>query len=284
MTMDDLRRRFAELDSVVVPDLWAAVERRAGSQATERVRPLTTWRGQSGRRVFPPVLLALLAALLVVAVGGGILIGSWIERPTPTNVGTPTTTTPVLGCILQRPLDGFSGVGSVGAPECELVATDVVAHLPEGRGTPFAILVRFIVCPDLCVWPSGGRRDGAVTVEYADGGEPIEFSFTGPLETLQFEPVATTWSGPKEPASSRVDGSGPFPFTLGHCGLSWFVDFDGSFWVPVGLVDGRASAIVNAEAGEMLLLAPNLAQFRGVSGFTAQLARFPGPKHVWICR
>ena len=33
----------------------------------------------------------------------------------------------------------------------------------------------------------------------------------------------------------------------------------------------------------MRLIAPNLAEFRGDSGFTVQLARFPGPKHFWGC-
>ena len=35
--------------------------------------------------------------------------------------------------------------------------------------------------------------------------------------------------------------------------------------------------------GQMLLLAPALAQYQGAGGFTAQLARFPGPKHFWLC-
>ena len=226
-------------------------------------------------------MLALIAGLLVVAVGGGILIGSWIERPAPTVDASAAPTTPVLGCILQQ---GRLSDRVFGAPDCELVAAKVVAHLPAARGTPFSILVRFIVCPDVCAFPRGGWKDGAVTVEYSDEGEPIELSFRGPPEAPDFEPVAMTWTGRKEPASPRVDGLGPFPFTLGHCGLLWFVDFDGSFWIPVGLVDGRAAAVNNAEAGEMLLLGPDRAQFRGESGFTVELARFPGPKHVWVCR
>jgi hypothetical protein len=34
----------------------------------------------------------------------------------------------------------------------------------------------------------------------------------------------------------------------------------------------------------MLLLSPDRVQFRGQSGFTAELARFPGPKYIWKCR
>lgn len=275
--MDDLRPRFANLDALAVPDLWTDIERRA-SQPTELVRPMTTWRGQSGRRALPTMLLAVVAGLLVAVVAGGILIGRWLDGPMPTAAGSTVPTTTVLGCILQQ------GERSVGAQECESVAAQIVAHLPQNRGTPFAMTVSLFSCPTdaACRWPDG-VWDGRVTVEYADGGNPIELRVAGLPGEPRFEEVTMTWSGLREPSSSRVDASGPFSFTLGHCGLTWFVDFDGSFWVPVGLVDGRASAIVNAEQGEMLLLGPNLVQFRGESGFTAQLARFPGPKHVWIC-
>jgi hypothetical protein len=53
--------------------------------------------------------------------------------------------------------------------------------------------------------------------------------------------------------------------------------------VPIGQVDGDHPTIINAESGSMRLLNPNLAEFRGDSGFTVQLARFPGPKHFWGC-
>ena len=286
MTMDDLRQRFADLDSVAVPDLWPDIERRASNAGTQAVRPRTSWRGQSGRRAISTTMLAVLTGLFVVAVGGGILIGSWLDRPTETVDGSGAPTTPVLGCIVQQ---GMNNGLSFGAPECELVAAKAVEQLPQSRGTPFAILVRFFVCPDLCiplrdgVRSSGDLKDGAVTVEYADGGEPIELSFSGGLAAPEFQIEDRTWSGPREPESPRVEGSGPFGFTLGHCGLDWYVDFDGSFWVPVGLVDGDASALINAERGEMLLLSRDRVQFRGQSGFTATLARFPGPKHIWIC-
>ena len=78
-------------------------------------------------------------------------------------------------------------------------------------------------------------------------------------------------------------GAGPFPFDVGHCGITHVIDFDGSFWVPIGQVDGDHPTIINAERGSMRLLGPNLAEFRGDSGFTVQLARFPGPKHFWGC-
>jgi len=61
------------------------------------------------------------------------------------------------------------------------------------------------------------------------------------------------------------------------------IDFDGSFWLPLGQVDGDDPASINSEPGQMLFLGPNVVQFTGESGFTAQLARFPGAKRFFLC-
>jgi hypothetical protein len=136
-------------------------------------------------------------------------------------------------------------------------------------------------------WRLAARRprpcSNRTCVEYADRAEPIEVTVAGPPQAPRFGDAPTAWSGLIDASSPRVAGQGPFPFELGHCGLAWQVDFDVSFWIPVGQVDGDASGVINAERGQMVLLGPNLAQYRGETGFTAQLARLPGPKHVWLC-
>ena len=177
----------------------------------------------------------------------------------------------LLGCI------------SIEAAECESVADLVLERLPEERGTPSAIVIQLYGCGAPCA-KTLDAREGAVTVEYADGGEPIDVTVHGPAEAPVFGEMETAWSGLLEPTSARVDGSGPFAHELGHCGLLWQVDFDGSFWLPAGQVDGDAADLFNAGTGQMVLLEPNLAQFEADSGFTVQLARFPGPKHVFLCR
>jgi hypothetical protein len=53
--------------------------------------------------------------------------------------------------------------------------------------------------------------------------------------------------------------------------------------VPLGEIDGDASPVINSDSGQMRLLGPNLAEYRNAQGFEARLARFPGPKHVWLC-
>lgn len=212
----------------------------------------------SARRV-----LALFAALVLAG------CGPTVTSPEPTAAEAAGAT--VLGCLSIEP------------GECAFVAEQVRAELPPGRGVPFGIVIQLYGCPNGPCPQTLGVREGKVTIEYVDRGEPIEISVAGPPEAPRFGDVAMAWSGLKDPQSPRVAGQGPFPFELGHCGLSWYVDFDGSFWIPVGQVDGDASAVINAERGHMALLGPNLAQFRGESGFTAQLTRFPGPKHVWLC-
>jgi len=177
----------------------------------------------------------------------------------------------LLGCI------------SIEAAECDSVADLVVERLPEERGVPVSIVINLYGCGSPCA-KTLDAREGAVTVEYADGGEPIDVTVHGPTEAPVFGELDTGWSGLIEPASAAVDGPGPFAHELGHCGLLWQVDFDGSFWLPIGQVDGDAADLVNAGSGQMVLLEPNLAQFEADSGFTVQLARFPGPKHVFLCR
>ncbi len=192
--------------------------------------------------------------------------------PSPSESGDHAAPAFVLGCL------------SIEQPECEAVAQAAVARAPAARGGPFAITVYLYGCPNDGPCPRTlAAREGKVTLECTDGDEPIDLSVTGPPDAPRFAVVDTAWSGLQQPSSARAEGPGPFDFELGHCGLTWQVDFDGSFWVPVGQVDGDASGAINAERGKMLLLGPNVARYAGETGFLATLARFPGPKHVWLC-
>lgn len=186
----------------------------------------------------------------------------------------------------EEPSAGYAlGCLSVGEAECRFIAERVVAAMPAGRGAPFAVVIQLYGCENAAQCPHTlAVRDGKATVEWADGGEPVEFSLAGPPDNPQVGAVASAWSGLINAQSPRVAGPGPHPFELGHCGLAWQVDFDGSFWLPVGQVDGDASAAINAERGRITLTGLTTARYVGESGFTADLIRFPGPKHVWLCR
>ncbi len=177
------------------------------------------------------------------------------------------------------------GCGSIEAAECRFVAEQIGAGLPAFRGRPFTIEITLFGCENQAACPKTlAFRDGMAVVEYADGGDPIQLTLHGPPEQPQIAVDANTaWSGLIQPSSPRVLGPGPVPFEVGHCGLSHVIDFDGSFWVPVGQFDGDASVVINSEPGQMALVGPNLAVYQGAAGFSVQLARFPGAKHFFLC-
>ena len=106
MTMDDLRRQFATLDAVPMPDIRAEIDERLRMEPpTVRV---TTTRGTAARRrtlVLTPLVLMLLVGLLITAVVAGSLIGGWLNNLTPNELPTssPATTEPSRSHLPRPP-------------------------------------------------------------------------------------------------------------------------------------------------------------------------------------
>jgi hypothetical protein len=96
MTMDDLRRRFAALDAVPMPDIRAEIDRRISMEPTRTDRVMTVRSTDVGRRalVLTPAVVVLLVGLLVTAVVGGTLVGAWLINRTPSVPLPPTETSP----------------------------------------------------------------------------------------------------------------------------------------------------------------------------------------------
>lgn len=236
------------------------------------------------------------AALSAVILG---LSACGLAQPSATPSGAPSaeasgapSTPPSDGASAATPgapaIDALEGVNlaciGVVAADCRQVAERVRAELPAARGRPFSIVIQGYGCATSpCVAPLGDAG-GIVTVEFLDPGEPIVRTVFGPVANITFGGSEMAWSGLQQPASERVEGQGPFPYELGHCGLLWKVDFDGSFWLPLGDIDGNSSALVNADSGTMLLVDPNRAVFTDAAGASVDLVRHPGQKHVWLCR
>lgn len=175
-------------------------------------------------------------------------------------------------------------VGCVGIPAipCQGVADVVGAALPPGRGRPASLQLWAESCGDVAC--PAGIFAGRATAEWAGGGAPVLIEFQGPAANLRLEPVQDAhWSGVVQPTSPRVLPGAVVPFTLGHCGLLHVVDFDGSFWVPVGQVNPDDPESINSAAGQMQLVGPNRAMFASGGRVIATLARFPGPKQFWLC-
>jgi hypothetical protein len=212
-------------------------------------------------------------ARLAVALGAFLLSACGPTSTTPPPTNDPASAGIVIGCA------------SIENAECQFVVKQIVAGLPAARGRPFAIEITLFGCDDPAACPRTlAVRTGMAVVEYADGGQPIQLSLTGPPQQPLISIEANSaWSGLIQPSSERVGRLGPVPFEVGHCGLSHMVDFDGSFWVPVGQIDGDASGFINSESGKIRLIGPNLADYAGTDGFSAKLARFPGAKRFWLC-
>ena len=175
-------------------------------------------------------------------------------------------------------------VGCVGIPAvpCQGIADVVGAALPAGRGQPASLQLWAESCGELACPP--GTFGGRATAEWADGGPPVLIQFQGPPASLKLDPVEDAhWSGVIQPKSARVLPGAVVAFTLGHCGLLHVVDFDGSFWVPLGELDVNEPASINSNAGQMQLVAQNRAIFTSGGRVVATLARFPGPKQFWLC-
>ncbi len=105
--MDDLRRRFASLDRLPAPDLWAEIEQRATtmepvSRVSGVVTPVSVRPRRSGARSVLVYLAA--AASLVALVAGAAAVGSGLVRlpaivPAPSESASlapsPAPSTPV---------------------------------------------------------------------------------------------------------------------------------------------------------------------------------------------
>ncbi len=169
--------------------------------------------------------------------------------------------------------------------ECVNLAVTIARILPDDRGAPFAIEIHLFPCIDgapICP-KSLVARTGSAIVEYPNGGEPIAFQLAGPPAAPKIEPAESVWSGPIEPSSKAAGGPGPFRYDTGHCGLLHMVDFDRSFWVPIGEISGDGQALINQEQGVLGLAGPDRAQYQGTAGFSMRLARFPGAKRFFLC-
>jgi hypothetical protein len=216
-----------------------------------------------------PRLPASTALVVVLAAALAACSPAPSVEPSATEAAAPPL---VVGCLGIRP------------DECQFVVDVLLPQLPRERGAPFAVEIWLSVCENLDPCPQSlAFRDGSLTVEYANGAEPISYFVDGPPATLELGVARQGWLGPFHATSPRVNGAGPFPFDVGHCGLLWQVDFDGSFWLPIGQVDGDASELINADSGRIALLGPNLAEYRNARGFVTRLARMPGAKFVFGC-
>ena len=171
-------------------------------------------------------------------------------------------------------------------PECTAVTRAVLARLPAEQGDPFSIQIRLLRCAsgaEACP-RSLAVRSGVAIVEYPDGAEPVAMRLEGPpAGPVITEKLDDVWTDAIQPGSPQVDAAGPFEFEVGHCGLLHVIDFDASFWVLVGDIEGEHQALTNSELGAIRLVNQETARYTGTGNEQFELARFPGAKRFQLC-
>lgn len=173
---------------------------------------------------------------------------------------------------------------TLGAPDCaaarDLAATVIALGDPPVRAIqvgPFACATN-----DACPATLTARPEGDVVVEF-DGGAGInvhlKVAIDGTFEATRQPAMGVAVA----PTSAAGIPAGPIEFTLGHCGVFSGIDFDASWWDPVGPVATDSGEAVNATAGVITVIDPDHATFTTPTGFSLQLQRHDGEKLLPFC-
>lgn len=81
------------------------------------------------------------------------------------------------------------------------------------------------------------------------------------------------------PSSAQVEEGVEYVYETGHCGLTYELDFDGSFWEPAVEPGNEEppSFFINQDAGTITLVSEDEARYEASTGETVELRRLHGP-------
>lgn len=126
------------------------------------------------------------------------------------------------------------------------------------------------------------RPQGDVTLEAGVGALSYHVTVSSGSElTIERQDAFGVLLGPE---SQPPVTAGARPFSLGHCGLWSGIDSGGSWWDPVGSVDGDHPDAINAADGSLTIQDPDHATFTSKGGLTVQLVRHEGDKYLPLCQ
>lgn len=169
---------------------------------------------------------------------------------------------------------------SIPADRCERAVAAVNER--HGRLAPVShVEVHGALCAGPCPEDEAAAWRAIVAVEFSDGRPPE-------TATLQVTGAEAAWQRMQIPWGRVEPASAPMParelrIQLGHCGLSSGIDVDGSFWDPVGPIDGADETLINASNATFRLVGPNHGTLQVHDGPIVQLVRHVGPKHLLAC-
>jgi hypothetical protein len=162
--------------------------------------------------------------------------------------------------------------------DCRRVTAEIAALLPAGTD-PTYVQVGPFGCQEGggCARSLVARPQGDVTIEAGAAAIAYHVTAAGGGGNLTIE-RQDSFLMPLEPQSQPPVTPGVQRFTLGHCGLWSGIDVGGSWWDPIGMIDGDHQSAINSADGTLAILDLDRATFTSDTGFTVQLVRRDGPK------
>lgn len=161
------------------------------------------------------------------------------------------------------------------------------------RRTAAALALTAIVLVGACSSPETGPEPPPAGQQpsperTAAAGTAVEPRELPPLRHEEFRsrPLGRGGRYLFHPRSAPIEAGVPYSFEVPHCGLTWLVDFDASFWDPL---DPNGAArdpdfFINSKLGTVTITSENRAQFATRSGVEVTLRRHRGPKAAYPCR
>jgi hypothetical protein len=229
-----------------------------------------------------------LLALLVIATLTSGACANGTASPSDSSTQAPTSTpTPGSSASTEPTGVDLSGVPTacvnLGMDDCRRIVAEVAELVPGGIA-PIYLQVGPFGCVEGggCARTLAARPEGDVTIEAAGGAVSYHITAAAGRGNLTIE-RQDAFLISVEPQSQPPVTPGPRRFTLGHCGLWSGIEVGGSWWDPIGIIDGDHQDAINAAEGTLAILDLDRATFTSDSGFTVRLVRRDGPKGLPGC-
>lgn len=223
----------------------------------------------------------LAAALVAVAALTSACAGS---GPSPSVTAAPSTpaasAAPAAVDLSSIPAACFG----LGADDCRRVVAQLSTIVPAGSAVTYIQVGPFgCAAGQGCATSLVERPQGDVTLEAGAGALSYHVTVTADGAEISIE-RQDAFGVLLGPTSQPPVTAGARPFSLGHCGLWSGIDAGGSWWDPVGPVDGDHPDAINAVDGTLTIIDPDHATFTSRGGLTVQLQRHEGAKYLPLCQ
>jgi hypothetical protein len=236
-------------------------------------------------RLVPILVLAILSMGGCASSAATPSFGS-ARAPTPAAIETttPSPSAPETTAPTGVDLGGApTACINLGADDCRRVVAQLSTIVPAGSAVTYIQVGPFGCAASQGCAPSLAERpQGDVTLEAGAGALSYHVTVSSGSElTIDRQDAFGVLLGPQ---SQPPVTAGARPFSLGHCGLWSGIDLGGSWWDPVGPVDGDHPDAMNAADGTWTIQDPDHATFTSKGGLTVQLVRHEGEKYLPLCQ